>query len=135
MPILFLIACSVILASVLKGKRRRKRSLHKAVRFVASANLTARSQTIKAPQRDVEKERLMVCRDYNRRLKAELEHKQAQEDIYHLEQRKADLLKAYRQLPDDDTERTIKKRIAYDNSIRTADKQIEKAYMILKRTY
>jgi hypothetical protein len=84
---------------------------------------------------DQEKERRAICRDYNRRIKADLEKRQAADDITHLEQRKADLLKAYEQIPDADTERNIRRRIAYDNAIRNTDKQIEKAYMILHRTY
>jgi hypothetical protein len=84
---------------------------------------------------DQEKERRAICRDYNRRIKADLEKRQAADDITHLEQRKADLLKAYEKIPDADTERNIRRRIAYDNAIRNTDKQIEKAYMILHRTY
>lgn len=135
MPILFIIAGSVILVSILKHRRRRRAGPRKSIRTVTSACISARNQTQKAPQRDPEKERLKVCRDYNRRIKAELEKRQAADDITHLEQRKADLLKAYEQIPDADTERNIKRRIAYDNAIRNTDKQIEKAYMILHRTY
>jgi hypothetical protein len=84
---------------------------------------------------DQEKERRAICRDYNRRIKAELEHRQAADDIIHLKQRKADLFKAYEQIQGEDTERNIRRRIAYDNAIRNTDKQIEKAYMTLHRTY
>lgn len=117
----------IIVLSILCRKRRR--------RTVSRRTVPARNQTQKAPQMDPEKERKAICRDYNRRIKAELEKRQAADDITHLEQRKADLLKAYEQIPDADTERNIKRRIAYDNAIRNTDKQIEKAYMILHRTY
>lgn len=122
------IAGAIIAGSILKKRKRR-------LRTVSRRTVSARNQTQKAPQRDPEKERLKVCRDYNRRIKAELEHRQAVDDITHLEQRKADLLKAYEQIPEANTERNIKRRIAYDNAIRNTDKQIEKAYMILHRTY
>lgn len=135
MPILFIIAGSIIVVSILKHRRRRRAGPRKAIRTAVKTVSYARNQTQKAPQMDPEKERLRICRDYNRRIKAELEHRQAVDDITHLEQRKADLLKAYEQIPEANTERNIKRRIAYDNAIRNTDKQIEKAYMILHRTY
>lgn len=130
------IAGAIVAGSILKKRKRRKRTgaaRNGAARTVYT--ISARSQTQKAPQTDPERERLKICRDYNRRIKAELERNQARDDITHLEQRKADLLKAYEQIPEADTERNIRRRIAYDNAIRNTDKQIEKAYMILHRTY
>lgn len=135
MPILFLIAGCVILVSILKHRRRRRAGPRKAIRTAVKPVSYARNQTPKTPQRDPERDRLKVCRDYNRRIKAELERKQAQEDIYHLQQRKRDLLAAYSKIPDNGDERTIKRRITYDNAIRNTEKQIERAYMILHRTY
>lgn len=126
----------VIVLSILCRKRRRRcAGPRKSIRTVTSACLYARNQTQKAPQRDPEKERRAICRDYNRRIKAELEKRQAADDITHLEQRKRDLLAAYSNIPDNNDERTIKRRIVYDNAIRNTEKQIERAYMILKRTY
>lgn len=135
MPILFLIAGSIILVSILKHRNRRRAGPGKVNRTATMRTVSARNQTQKAPQMDPEKERLRICRDYNRRIKADLEKRQAADDITHLEQRKADLLKAYEQIPETDTERNIRRRVAYDNAIRNTDKQIEKAYMILHRTY
>ena len=135
MPILFIIAGSIILVSILKHRRRRRVGPGKANRTAVKTVSCTRNQTQKAPQVDPEKERLKICRDYNRRIKAELERKQAQEDIYHLEQRKRDLLTAYSKITDNNDERTIKRRVTYDNAIRNTEKQIERAYMILKRTY
>lgn len=130
----------IIVLSILCRKRRRRAGPRKAIctattRTVTSACLPARNQTPKTPQMDPERERQRICRDYNRRIKADLEKKQAQDDIYHLQQRKRDLLAAYNKIPDNDDERTIKRRITYDNAIRNTEKQIEKAYMILHRTY
>lgn len=122
------IAGAIIAGSILKKRKRR-------LRTVSRRTVSALNQTQKAPQRDPEKERLKVCSDYNRRIKADLEKKQAADDIIHLKQRKADLLKAYSKIPDNNDERTIKHRIVYDNAIRNTEKQIERAYMILHRTY
>jgi hypothetical protein len=125
--LLVVIAGAIIAGSI--AKKRKRRTVSK--RTVSARN----SKPGIAPQLDMERERQKICRDYNRRIKAELEHRQAADDITHLEQRKADLLKAYEQIPEADTERNIRRRIAYDNAIRNTDKQIEKAYMTLHRTY
>ena len=60
---------------------------------------------------------------------------QAAADLIHLEQVKADLLKAYDAsgAADGDGEKAIRKRIAYDNAIRRTVKQIEKAAFNAKR--
>lgn len=133
--LLVITIAGIIVLSILCRKRRRRAGPRKANRTAVKTAPYARNQIPKTPQMDLEKERLKICRDYNRRIKAELERNQARDDITHLEQRKADLLKAYEQIPETDTERNIRRRIAYDNAIRNTDKQIEKAYMILHRTY
>lgn len=135
MPILFIIAGSIILVSILKHRNRRRAGPGKVNRTATMRTVSARNQTQKASQMDQEKERRAICRDYNRRIKYELDKKQARDDIDHLEQRKRDLLAAYSKIPDNDDERTIKHRIVYDNAIRNTEKQIERAYMILHRTY
>lgn len=129
--LLFMTIGGIIALSILCRKRRR-RTVPK--RTVSTRTISARNiNPTNAAQS--EKERRKVVADYNRRIKYELERNQARDDIIHMEQRKADLLKAYEQLPDAESERIIKKRIAYDNAIRQTEKQIEKAYMILHRTY
>lgn len=77
-------------------------------------------------QRIADRERLQ-------RLKAD----QAAADLIHFEQVKADLLKAYDAsgAADGDSEKAIRKRIAYDNAMRTVEKKIEKAALDSKRTY
>lgn len=120
MPILFLIG-GIVLISVFSKRSRRHRK----------TSAKANQSNIKFDERS----RLRVCADYNRRCKAEMERRQAQADIIHLKQRRADLLKAYELVPDDESERSIKKRIQYDNAIRQTDKAIEKAVYISRRTY
>lgn len=116
---------AIIAGSILKKRKRRKRTV--TVRTVSARNIN----TPNAAQ--LEKDRRKAVSEYNRRIKADLEKRQAADDIIHLKQRKADLLKAYEQLPDANSEQIIKRRIAYDNAIRSTEKQIEKAYMILHR--
>lgn len=118
---------AIIAGSILKKRKRRKRT-------VTTRTVYARNASVKSPEQ-LEKDRRKAAADYNRRIKADLEKRQAADDIIHLKQRKADLLKAYEQLPDANSEQIIKRRIAYDNAIRSTEKQIEKAYMILHRTY
>lgn len=54
---------------------------------------------------------------------------QAEQDIIHYTQVKADLLKAYDAAGIDgsDTEKAIRRRITYDNALRTVEKKIEKS--------
>lgn len=132
--LLFMAIGVIIALSILCRKRRRRPARSRTARTVTNRTVSARNiNTTNAAQS--EKDRRKVVADYNRRIKCELERNQARDDIIHLEQRKADLLKAYEQLPDANSEKIIKRRIAYDNAIRATEKQIEKAYMILHRTY
>lgn len=82
---------------------------------------------------DPEKLQRIADRERLQRLKAE----QAAADLVHLEQVKADLLKAYDAsgAADGDSEKAIKKRIAYDNAMRTVEKKIEKAAFDAGRKY
>lgn len=121
------IAGAIVAGSILKKRKRRKRTV--TVRTVSARSINPPNAA------QLEKDRRKAVSEYNRRIKADLEKRQAADDIIHLEQRKRDLLKAYEQIPDADSEQIIKKRIAYDNAIRATEKQIEKAYMILHRTY
>ena len=124
----FLIAITgaIIAGSILKKRKRRRRT-------VTTRTVHARNANVKSPEQ-LEKDRRKAVSEYNRRIKADLEKRQASDDIIHLEQRKRDLLKAYEQLPETDTEKNIRKRVAYDNAIRQTEKQIEKAYMVLHRS-
>lgn len=115
---------AIIAGSIAKKRRRRT---------VTTRTVSARNINTPSPEQ-LEKDRRKAVSEYNRRIKADLERKQAQEDIIHLEQRKRDLITAYNQISDAETEKAIRKRIAYDNAIRATEKQIEKAYMILHRS-
>lgn len=110
-----------------RGRTRAGAGRHK------TTTRTAWSYTPPDPaklQRIAEQQRRQAERARLERLKAE----QAAADLVHLEQVKADLLKAYNAaLCDGDSEKAIRKRIAYDNAIRRTEKQIEKAAFYAKR--
>lgn len=73
-------------------------------------------------------------RDADRIRKEQFKAMQAGADLVHFTQVKTDLLKAYSMVPDSNTEKNIRKRIAYDNALRTVEKKIEKAAFDSKRT-
>ena len=89
----------IIALSILCRKRRK--------RTVTTRTVYARNTSVKSPEQ-LEKDRRKAVSEYNRRIKADLEKRQASDDIIHLEQRKRDLLKAYEQLPETDTEKNIR---------------------------
>ena len=69
-----------------------------------------------------------VQRDAEKLRREQFKRSQAAADLIHYKQVKADLLKAYDAAGiDGDSEKAIRKRIAYDNAIRRTEKQIEKA--------
>lgn len=70
-----------------------------------------------------------VQRDADRIRKEQFKREQAAADLVHYTQVKQDLLTAYNAsgAADGDTEKAIRKRIAYDNAIRRTEKQIENA--------
>ena len=117
MPILFLIAAGVTLSIVLSKRKRLKRT--GAAR--TACTISARSQNSKAPEQQ--------RRDAERIRKEQFKRIQAEQDIIHYTQVKNDLLTAYERCDADagDTEKAIRKRIAYDNMLRTVEKRIEKA--------
>ena len=118
MIILFIIA-GIIAACIIS--RRRK---HKPARTVTTRTTkTVYTLGTKKPdpvqmQRQAEKARA-----------AQFKRDQAAADLIHYNQVKSDLLQAYNASGAvyGDTEKTIRKRIQYDNAIRRTEKQIEKA--------
>lgn len=69
-----------------------------------------------------------VQRDADRIRREQFKRDQAAADLIHYTQVKQDLLKAYDAAGiEGDTEKQIRKRIAYDNAIRRTEKQIENA--------
>ena len=69
-----------------------------------------------------------VQRDAEKLRREQFKRSQAAADLVHYKQVKADLLKAYDAAGiEGDTEKAIRRRISYDNSIRRVEKQIEKS--------
>jgi hypothetical protein len=75
-------------------------------------------------------------RDADRVEKERFKRSQAAADYIHYTQVKRDLMTAYNAsgAASGDSEKAIRKRIQYDNAIRTVEKKIEKAAFDSKRT-
>ena len=127
------IIAGVVLLIILSRKRKKRprgpsrTQYTKTTRTVCT--ISARSQSAKTPEQQ--------RRDAERSRKEQFKRYQAQADIIHYTQVKTDLLKAFDASGalSGDSEKAIRKRIQYDNAIRKTEKQIERAYMILHRTY
>ena len=95
-----------------QARRRSTRTVTKTVYMLGTKTGPARTV-----QRDAEKLR-----------REQFKRSQAAADLIHYKQVKADLLKAYDAAGiEGDTEKAIRRRIAYDNAIRRTEKQIETA--------
>ena len=109
-----IIAGVVIL--IVTTKRRRRRP---------TQTVTTRTVTIK-PSRPKTGEQMR--REARRTAAEQMKRRQAADDLIHLDQVKRDMLTAYQAARiDGDTERAIRKRIAYDEQMRRIEKRIEKA--------
>ena len=113
--IFIIILFSVIIPACCTRKHKRRRNV----------NATAATQA----QRNIEKQRIAAQRNAERIRKEQFKRIQAEQDIIHYTQVKNDLLTAYERCDAGagDTEKAIRKRIAYDNMLRTVEKKIEKA--------
>lgn len=105
-----------LLFKLLSGVKIKKRR-----RTVKKQFIPARNQK----PADMEKQR----RQAEKLRREQFKRIQAEQDIIHYTQVKQDLLTAYNAsgAASGDTEKAIRKRIAYDNAIRRAEKQIENA--------
>lgn len=107
-----------LLFKLLSGIKIKKRR-----RTVKKQSMPARNQK----PADLEKQRGQA----EKLRREQFKRIQAEQDIIHYTQVKADLLKAYDAArADGDGEKAIRKRIAYDNALRNVEKQIEKAAYI-----
>lgn len=118
MVILGIIGGLIALGCFRKARRRKVVKRTVTIKTVSPQRMQAQTEAqrkrYEAEQRRIERNRFEV--------------EQAEADIIHYKQVLADLLKAYEQSKcDGDSEKAIRKRIAYDNSIRKVEKQIETA--------
>lgn len=135
MAIISIIAGVVLLIVLSRKRKNRPRGPSRTV----TTKTTRTVYTIHARNQkpmDAEKLEREKQRDAVRRQKEQFNRMQAAADFEHYKQVKADLLKAYDAagVMGSDTEKNIRKRIAYDNAIRRTEKQIEKAAYNAKRT-
>ncbi len=116
---ILLIILFTMLSRVRIKPTRRRRTVTTRTAYARN-----RSQTAQTVQRDAERIR-----------REQFKRAQAAADLVHYRQVKADLLQAYDAArTDGDSEKAIRKRIAYDNAIRRVEKQIEKAAYDARRT-
>ena len=104
----------------LLSRVRIKPARRRSTRTVTTRTTYARngSQTARTDPRTAERIR-----------REQFKRSQAAADLVHYKQVKADLLKAYDAagIEGSDTEKAIRRRITYDNSLRRVEKQIEKS--------
>ena len=114
-----IIAGVVIL--IVTTKHRRRRPAQRA----QTRTVTTRTITIK-PSRPKTDEQMR--REARRAAAEQMKRRQAADDLIHLDQVKRDMLVAYQTARiDGDSEKAIRKRIAYDEQMRRIEKRIEKA--------
>lgn len=119
--ILIAITGAIIAGSILKKRKRRRRTV--ATKTVYT--LGTKSGPARTDPRTAEKQR-----------REQFKRMQAEQDIIHYKQVKADLLRAYNAagIEGSDTEKAIRRRISYDNALRRVEKQIETAAYNATRT-
>ena len=121
----------IIVLSILCRNRRR------AVPSKATRTVTTRTiKTVYTPGTKKPADAEKLKRQAEKVRKEQFNRMQAAADLIHYNQVKADLIKAYDSSGAlyGDSEKAIRKRIAYDNAIRRTEKQIEKAAYNARRT-
>ena len=124
MVILGIIGGLIALGCFRKSRRRKVARRTVTIKTVSPQRMQAQAEAqrkrYEAEQRRIERNRFEV--------------EQAEADIIHYKQVLNDLLKAYGSAKcDGDSEKAIRKRISYDNSIRRVQKQIEAASFKARR--
>ena len=114
----------------IKPARRRRtvtnRTVTKTVYTLGTKTGPARTSQRSADR--IQADRAKAEREAARKRREQFKRSQAAADLIHYMQVKADLLKAYDAAGiEGDTEKAIRRRIAYDNFLRRVEKQIEKS--------
>lgn len=114
------IIAGVVILIVTTKHRRRRPAQHTRTQTVTTKTITIRPSRPKTDEqmrreaRQAEADRMKRC--------------QAADDLIHLDQVRRDMLAAYQTAKiDGDSEKAIRKRIAYDEQMRRIEKRIEKA--------
>ena len=125
------IIAGVVLLIILSKKRRRP------ARTGSTRTVTTRTiKTVYTPGTKKPADAEKLKRQAEKVRKEQFNRMQSAADLIHYNQVKADLIKAYDSSGAlyGDSEKAIRKRIAYDNAIRRTEKQIEKAAYNARRT-
>lgn len=114
------IIAGVVILIVTAKHRRRRPSQHARTRTVTTKTITIRPSRPKTDEQ--------MRREARRAATEQMKRRQAADDLVHLDQVKRDMLTAYQTARiDGDSEKAIRKRIAYDEQMRRIEKRIEKA--------
>lgn len=114
------IIAGVVILIVTTKHRRRRPAQHTRTQTVTTKTITIKPSKPKTDEQ--------MRREARRTAAEQMKRRQAADELIHLDQVKRDMLTAYEAARiDGDTERDIRKRIAYDEQMRRIEKRIEKA--------
>ena len=114
------IIAGVVILIVTTKRRRRRPAQHTRTQTVTTKTITIRPSRPKSAEQ--------MQREARRAEADRMKRRQAAEELIHLDQVKRDMLTAYQTARiDGDSEKAIRKRIAYDEQLRRIEKRIEKA--------
>ena len=114
------IIAGVVILIVTTKHRRRRPAQHTRTQTVTKTVVTIKPSRPKTDEQ--------MRREARRVAAEQMKRRQAADDLVHLGQVKRDMLTAYQTARiDGDSEKAIRKRIAYDEQMRRIEKRIEKA--------
>lgn len=114
------IIAGVVILIVTTKHRRRRPAQHTRTQTVTTKTITIKPSRPKTAEQ--------MRREARRAESDQMRRRQAAEELIHLDQVRRDMLSAYQTARiDGDSEKAIRKRIAYDEQMRRIEKRIEKA--------
>ena len=114
------IIAGVVILIVTTKHRRRRPAQHTRTQTVTTKTITIKPSRPKTAEQ--------MRREARRAESDQMRRRQAAEELIHLDQVRRDMLSAYQAARiDGDSEKAIRKRIAYDEQMRRIEKRIEKA--------
>ena len=127
MAILVIIGALIALGFIRKSRRKRSAYMARSAIARCVPMRTIQAQAVRSVAQ-AESQRKRSEAERRRIERRRLEVSQAEADMIHYRQVLSDLLKAYDSANcNGDSEKAIRKRIAYDSSIRRVEKQLETA--------
>ena len=114
------IIAGVVILIVTTKRRRRRPAQHTRTQAVTTKTITIKPSKPKTDEQ--------MRREARRAATEQMKRRQAADELIHLDQVKRDMLTAYQTARiNGDSEKAIRKRIAYDEQMRRIEKRIEKA--------